>query len=492
MGSAVVIGLPIAGSAIGAKNGGVLGAVFGLAGGAVLGGIGAAGIVVGSTVAGVAQIVQGTINAPAAAIQPRRGKRWCARTGKWVLENLELEETPDDDEDIIHKKSKVEKGPSEPRKTNTNVVDTSYYDALNVEPDASYSVIRKNYYRIAKETHPDRAGNDPDKAKIFKEAAEAFQVLGDTELRSKFDKEGQAGLSADRTETTNASNVDPTLLFSYLFGSDQFTSYIGRLALATAAIIDENSLSPSDANELQRRRCARLAKLLASKIDEYLDSGESKCDWQIEGLRLAETSYGRQLLFVIGNAYSLTATQFLGAFDSGIGAPSIQAWVKSWRSEHDSRSIERKANLSSLNSAFKSAKVSAKGEAEKANAKDDHARKDVDDKMKSEALPHVVNIFWSTTVCDITATLHEVCEKILFDHSVDVTRRKDRAKALISLADVFTNTVITGSPNSTDNEMGWPDFSKAEVQFQEATLQAQLETIRRAEERTNRASTGID
>ena len=62
---------------------------------------------------------------------------------------------------------------------------------MNVEPDASYSVIRKNYYRIAKETHPDRAGNDPDKAKIFKEAAEAFQVLGDTELRSKFDKEGQ-------------------------------------------------------------------------------------------------------------------------------------------------------------------------------------------------------------------------------------------------------------------------------------------------------------
>ena len=52
--------------------------------------------------------------------------------------------------------------------------------------------------------------------------------------------------------------------------------------------------------------------------------------------------------------------------------------------------------------------------------------------------------------------------------------------------------MITGSPNSTDNEMGWPDFSKAEAQFQEATLQAQLETIRRAEERTNRASTGID
>lgn len=124
MGSAVVIGLPIAGSAIGAKNGGVLGAVFGLAGGAVLGGIGAAGIVVGSTVAGVAQIVQGTINTPAAAIQPRRGKRWCTRTGKWVIEDLELEETPDDDDDIIHKKSKVEKGPSELRMANTNVVDT--------------------------------------------------------------------------------------------------------------------------------------------------------------------------------------------------------------------------------------------------------------------------------------------------------------------------------------------------------------------------------
>ncbi|GMI17637.1 hypothetical protein TrLO_g4458 [Triparma laevis f. longispina] len=484
MGGAVVVGLPVAGSAIGAKNGGVLGAVFGLAGGAVLGGIGAAGIVVGSAVGGVAQVVQGVINAPAAAIQPRRGKRWCIRTGRWVLENLELEEAPDNDDDLIHEKSKLEKGPSKPHKTDTNVVDTSYYDTLNVEPDADYSTIRKNYYKIARDTHPDRAGDDPEKAKTFKEAAEAFQVLGDTELRAKFDKEGQTGLSADRTEVANVSNVDPTLLFSYLFGSDQFNAYVGRLALATAAIIDENDITTADANELQRRRCARLAKTLATKLDVYLDSGENKCDWQIEALRLAETSYGKQMLFAIGNAYALTATQFLGAFDSGIGTPSIQAWAKSWRAGHRERKVERKAKISALTSAFKSAKVSAKASADRAAAQDDHARKDVDAKLQHDAIPHVVNIFWSTTVCDITATLHEVCEKVLFDHAVTVNRRKARANALLSLGAEFTNVVIQSSSSKSHNLPEHPDFSEAEAVFQEATLQAQLETIRRAEEKT--------
>lgn len=48
-----------------------------------------------------------------------------------------------------------------PQKTE-KVKDTKLYEALGVKPDATSNEIRKAYYKLARETHPDKVGDkDP-------------------------------------------------------------------------------------------------------------------------------------------------------------------------------------------------------------------------------------------------------------------------------------------------------------------------------------------
>jgi len=65
-----------------------------------------------------------------------------------------------------------------------------YYQALGVSRDATPEQIRKAFKKIARENHPDAKKDDPAAAERFKEAAEAYDVLGDDEKRKKYDQFG--------------------------------------------------------------------------------------------------------------------------------------------------------------------------------------------------------------------------------------------------------------------------------------------------------------
>ena len=45
------------------------------------------------------------------------------------------------------------------------VKDTQLYDTLGLSPDASQSEVKKAYYKLARETHPDKVGNQNPNAK---------------------------------------------------------------------------------------------------------------------------------------------------------------------------------------------------------------------------------------------------------------------------------------------------------------------------------------
>jgi len=62
-----------------------------------------------------------------------------------------------------------------------------YYKSLGVEKNATQEEIKKAFKKLAMQYHPDRPGGDEKK---FKEINEAYQVLGDTEKRNKFDQFG--------------------------------------------------------------------------------------------------------------------------------------------------------------------------------------------------------------------------------------------------------------------------------------------------------------
>src|SRR5213593_1229942 len=88
-----------------------------------------------------------------------------------------------------------------------------YYEALGVARSASDQEIKSAYRKLALKFHPDRNPGSKEAEDRFKEAAEAYSVLGDPEKRRRYDAYGHAGLGA-------SGGFDPTIFadFGDLFG----------------------------------------------------------------------------------------------------------------------------------------------------------------------------------------------------------------------------------------------------------------------------------
>src|SRR5947209_18463781 len=68
------------------------------------------------------------------------------------------------------------------------------YEVLGVARDASEQEIKKAFRALARELHPDVNAHDPDAEEKFKEAAEAYEILSDSERRATYDRYGHDGL----------------------------------------------------------------------------------------------------------------------------------------------------------------------------------------------------------------------------------------------------------------------------------------------------------
>ncbi len=69
-----------------------------------------------------------------------------------------------------------------------------YYDVLGVHRDASADELKSAYRKLALKYHPDRNPESKDAEEKFKEAAEAYEVLRDSQKRSIYDQFGHQGL----------------------------------------------------------------------------------------------------------------------------------------------------------------------------------------------------------------------------------------------------------------------------------------------------------
>ena len=69
-----------------------------------------------------------------------------------------------------------------------------YYDILGVRREATEDELKKAYRKLAMEYHPDRNPGDSRAEANFKEAAEAYEVLGNSDKRRIYDQYGRAGL----------------------------------------------------------------------------------------------------------------------------------------------------------------------------------------------------------------------------------------------------------------------------------------------------------
>lgn len=69
-----------------------------------------------------------------------------------------------------------------------------YYEVLGLSKDASEAEIKKAYRKLAIKYHPDKNPGDTEAEAKFKEAAEAYEVLSDSQKRQRYDRFGHAGM----------------------------------------------------------------------------------------------------------------------------------------------------------------------------------------------------------------------------------------------------------------------------------------------------------
>jgi molecular chaperone DnaJ len=104
-----------------------------------------------------------------------------------------------------------------------------YYEVLGIERNASKDKIAEAYRKLALKYHPDRNPGDDEAVVRFKEAAEAFEVLGHEEKRTVYDRYGHAGLAGAGAGPREFRDVNDIFdAFSDIFGEGMFGDLFGR------------------------------------------------------------------------------------------------------------------------------------------------------------------------------------------------------------------------------------------------------------------------
>ena len=98
-----------------------------------------------------------------------------------------------------------------------------YYEVLGVQKSASEDDIKKAYRKMAKQYHPDLNPGDKTAEAKFKEVNEAYEVLSDSDKRSRYDQFGHAGVDPNFGGGAGGGNpfqggFDFTDIFDSFFG----------------------------------------------------------------------------------------------------------------------------------------------------------------------------------------------------------------------------------------------------------------------------------
>ncbi|MGL5682998.1 MAG: molecular chaperone DnaJ [Marinifilaceae bacterium] len=97
-----------------------------------------------------------------------------------------------------------------------------YYEVLGVSRNAEAAEIKKAYRQKAIQYHPDKNPGNAEAEEMFKEAAEAYDVLSNEDKRRRYDQFGHAGMGSGAGGFGGAGNMNMDDIFSQfgdIFGS---------------------------------------------------------------------------------------------------------------------------------------------------------------------------------------------------------------------------------------------------------------------------------
>jgi len=102
-----------------------------------------------------------------------------------------------------------------------------YYEVLGVERAATDEDLKKAFRRLAMKHHPDRNPDDKECEARFKEAKEAYEILGDKQKRTLYDRHGHAAFEHGNGAGGGGFHADVGDIFGDIF-SDIFGMGGGR------------------------------------------------------------------------------------------------------------------------------------------------------------------------------------------------------------------------------------------------------------------------
>ncbi|EAK89499.1 DNAJ'DNAJ protein' [Cryptosporidium parvum Iowa II] len=493
-GVATLVAAPV----VGAATEGVSGFFKGMGAGLV------AAVALPVTAVGVAgyQMARGVANTPEAITESNKGRKWDKKNRQWIeyyyslddeIQRLKEKEIKYSQKNDNYEASDYDKKESI-NLDSKNVVDTTYYDLLSVSPNADADEIRRQYYRKAKQYHPDKNPDDADAKDKFQKLGEAYQILADPERRKRYD---EYGIGA----TYDMPVIDSNLIFTILFGSDSLEKYVGKLKMVSLVEIAStnngqngagNSIEMEQAIENeQNKRTILLAiemrKIITPILQEFdaeksvpIETSEILINWREsisqEAKSLCNDSFCDAMVEAIGWSYENYGSQYLGKIDTflGIGGKYAKFQAKTrnvastWKMA--STAIRTAMAAQSLQSSIKK---KSSGTAENERTYESNLEQDAEESARTqqqfeETLPLILDTMLQITIMDIEDTIRTVAKKLVKDMGVDLNTRKQRALALIELGSIFQS--VANDSNQQREEKG--DKPDARRKVEEAFIKA--------------------